>query len=462
MAARSLLSKDGDRAATPPWSIRQAAARWTELLVVLAFILLALRQHLFVDRYVVNVMFWDQWDLYRPLFQGGNLWEVFSWQHGPHRQGVGAFLTAILANLSGWNSRWDAFAVSFVLIAAAWLGLRLARRCGVSGLALIVIPLTFFNLRQYEIFVAAANVSHGAMPLLLLMAVCLTWFIERDRVRYGLLALLTFLSIFTGFGLFTGLVVPLLLLCDLWHRRRKNHRAGALWLSLAGIALAWLLFAHGYRFDPAVQGFRFPHEHPWEYLLFMASMVNNFFGIRGHGAASVGMGILLLLWLAILAGSHLPRLWRHGLKGQERSAVIATLALFALIYCAQTAVGRVVLGWREAAGASRYVPLLIPAVLAMYLHLAGLPNRFRPMLLCLLLASLLIFGTLRLHGADYRFIAHHFFGRVTWKAAYLATWNMGKAGELSNFNIYPAMHIDDRLDFLRQHKLNLFNPHGRP
>jgi hypothetical protein len=439
---------------TRPW--------WSSLLVAVAFFLLALRQHLFVDSYAVNVMFWDQWDFYRPLFQGGNLWELFSWQHGPHRQGVGAFLIAIVAKLSGWNSRWDAFAISFVLIAAALLGLQLARRCGLSGVALIVIPLVFFNLRQYEIFVCAANVSHGAMPVLLLMAVCLSWFIERDRVRYGVLVLITFLSIFTGFGLFTGLVVPLLLLCDLWHRRRQHHRERALWLALVGIALTWLLFAQGYRFDPAVQGFYFPHERPWEYLLFMAGMINNFFGIRGQGVGSMSFGMGILLFLATLTVVHGYRLWRNGLNGQARSAVLVTLALFSLLFCCQTAVGRVVLGWKEASTTSRYVPLMIPLGLAIYLYIATLPSRFRPQLLCVVFALVLAIGTFRMHGADKQFIAKYSFGRLTWKAAYLATGDMGKAGELSKFNIYPAMQIDDRLDFLRRHKLNLFNPHGRP
>lgn len=432
------------------------------VVVATVFALLALRQHLFVDSYAVNAMFWDQWDFYRPLFQGASLWEMFSWQHGPHRQGVGFLLTAILAELSGWNSRWDAFGVSWVLIGAALLGLQLARRCRVSGVVLIAIPLLFFNLRQYEIFVGAANISHGAMPMLLLMALCLSWFVERPGARWVLLVFLTFCSIFTGFGIFTGLVVPLVLLAVLWHGRRRLGEESMIFLCLAAIAFSWLLFAQGYRFDPAVQGFRFPHERPWEYLLFMATMLNNFFGIRGHDAATLGVGLLLLLGLASLAGLHLSRLCRHGLVGQERSAVIATLALFALIYCAQTAVGRVVLGWREAAGSSRYVPLLIPAGLAIFLHLAGLPQRYRPTVLSLVFVTVVAIGTLRLHGADKRFVGHYSIGRVAWKGVYLATGDIGKAGEAANFLIYPTMEIGDRLEVLRQRKHNLFNPEGRP
>lgn len=107
------------------------------LAVTATFMILAWRQHFFVDRNAVNLLYWDQWDFYFPLFHDGSLWDIFNYQHGPHRQGIGFILTSLLAQLSGWNSRWDAFGVSFVLTSAAGLGLQLARRCGASGLGLI-------------------------------------------------------------------------------------------------------------------------------------------------------------------------------------------------------------------------------------------------------------------------------------------------------------------------------------
>ena len=442
-----------------PWPSRP----WVGIVVAIVFFLLALRQHLFVDSHAVNVMFWDQWDFYQPLFDGGGLWDLFSRQHGPHRQGLGMLLTALLAWLSDWNSRWDAFGVSFVLIAAALAGLALARGCGMRGLGLVVVPLLFFNPRQYESFVAAANISHGAMPLLLLMALCLTWFVESRGLRHLLLALCTFLLIFTGFGLFAGLVVPAVLAMDLV-RRLRGGLGGVLplWLTLAAIAGSWLLFCHGYRFDPAVQGFTFPHPRPGEYLLFMAAMLNNFFGITSHGAGSLIFGMALLLFLALILFVHGRQLWRHGLEGQGRSATLVVLALFALLFCCQTAVGRVVLGWKEASATSRYVPLLVPAALAMALHLAGLGARWRPRQVMAVFALVVAIGTTRLHRADIRFIDHYQSGRLAWKAAYLATGDMGKAGELTGFLIYPAVVLDERLEFLRAKRLNLFNPDGLP
>jgi hypothetical protein len=89
------------------------------LAVLADFICLAWRQHQFVDRYAVNVIFWDQWDFYRPFFQGQGWWAPFSYQRGPHRQGAGFLITEILAGLSGWNSRWDGFGVNFLLMKGA-------------------------------------------------------------------------------------------------------------------------------------------------------------------------------------------------------------------------------------------------------------------------------------------------------------------------------------------------------
>lgn len=50
---------------------------------------LAVRLFALVDRHAVNILFWDQWDFFGPLFRDHNLWDIFSWQSGPHRMGIG-------------------------------------------------------------------------------------------------------------------------------------------------------------------------------------------------------------------------------------------------------------------------------------------------------------------------------------------------------------------------------------
>jgi hypothetical protein len=103
--------------------LRDAAA-WV---VAAVFAGLAWRQLEFVNTHAVNMMYADQWDLYQPMFLGQGWWETYVLQHGPHREGIGLLLTRALANASGWDSRWEAFAASILLIGAGALGLRLSR-----------------------------------------------------------------------------------------------------------------------------------------------------------------------------------------------------------------------------------------------------------------------------------------------------------------------------------------------
>lgn len=70
---------------------------------VLVFVLL--RWFFLINKYSINMLFWDQWDFLGALFENKGPCELFSWQHGPHRQGIGFFLTKIVADLSGWNTR---------------------------------------------------------------------------------------------------------------------------------------------------------------------------------------------------------------------------------------------------------------------------------------------------------------------------------------------------------------------
>jgi hypothetical protein len=437
---------------------------FAHLAVTLVFAVLAWRQHFFVDLYAVNVLFWDQWDFYTPLFQNSNLWEVFDRQHGPHRQGIGFILTSILAQISGWNSRWDAFGASFVLMGAAGLGLLLARRCGARGLGLVVVPLLFFNIRQYETFVGATNISHGVMPVFLFMGLCLSWFLRPVGLRLAMLCLLTFLLIFTGFGLFAGLLVPLLLAVQAtqYFRGKENKHGFLVLLGLLGVGMAWALFAYGYHFDPAVEGFRFPYEKPSEYFYFVASMLNNFHGIRGHGIFAMTMGFGIIALLTAVAVWHGVFIVRNNAKDHSRSAAIFCLAAFALIYCFETAVGRVCLGWKDASATSRYVTLMIPAGLALYLHVSGLKNRALASALSILYAVLLLSGTVRLHNSDWRSIHTFSDGRLAWKAAYLKTHDLIQANEFAGFLIYPTSQLEERLRFLEKNRINLFNSNGLP
>jgi len=430
--------------------------RLSILIVAAVFLGLAWRQNLLVDRYAVNMMYWDQWDFYIPLFQHAGPWAVFTDQHGPHREGVGLLVTEVLAKLSGWNSRWDAFGVSYCLIAAGGLALVLARRCGVSSvLPLAAVPLLSFNIHEYETFIGPANLSHGGMPVLLLMLYCLAWFIRNARWRWLTLGALTFLLIFTGFGFFAGLLTPPLAIVEAIQASRGGERERA-WLAISGLgmsAVSWALFLHDYYFlnlvpsGPASIG---------QILCFLSLMMDKFFGVPGFGPASVGFGMTVALVVALIGVCHARKVLLRGVAENPRSTVLFCLTTYALIYCFVTAYGR-------AAGnpaASRYVPLTMPAGLAIFLVLAGVGGRLQSAFLGIAYAVLLAIGTTHLQSAEMESIRFYSQGRQAWKAAYLATHDEAKADAASHFAVFPRP-VPERLKYLEEHRLNLFLPDAK-
>jgi hypothetical protein len=373
--------------------------------------------------------------------------------------GVGFLVTRILANLSGWDSRWDAFGVSITVILAAALAWKLALRCGIkSGLSLIAIPLLFFNRHEYAAFSETANISHGAMPMLLIMLYCLSWFLRRPGWRVTFLAGLTFLLIFTGFGLFIGVIAPLLLGLEGLQALRSGDRSRCVWaiLAILLISVGWFLFLKKYIYTAAIPNFRFPYERPHEYFLFVAIMLANFLGVAHAGA--------LVLWVgAVFAGAILTvlavygrRIVQRGVAEEPVNTIIFSLAAFEVAYLINTAVGRVMLGLDEAPIASRYVILMIPGGLAVYLALATCARPGLARRLSLAYALLLIPATAFLRTSEQSALDRFSTGRLDWKRAYLRTHSESESSRISDFDVFP-FSVADKLKYLETHRLNLFN-----
>src|SRR4030095_16264167 len=89
-----------------------ASAAWirsriTVWIIAAAFVVMAVRLALYLNRYAVNLVYWDQWDFLSGLFDGADTWTLFRWQHGPQRQGIGNLIIAVLYTATGWNGRVD-------------------------------------------------------------------------------------------------------------------------------------------------------------------------------------------------------------------------------------------------------------------------------------------------------------------------------------------------------------------
>jgi hypothetical protein len=294
------------------------------------------------------------------------------------------------------------------------------------------------------------------------MAYCLSWFVRDRARRLGAITVLTFLLIFTGFGMFVGLLTPVLLALEAlqaWRAGERRHAlgsAGALVLACA----AWGLFARGYTFEPAVAGFRFPYEHPMEYLVFTARMVGHFYGTPLLSTSEFVLGLAVAAVLLVICAWNGVRCALRGVEREPRSVVLFCLSAYSILFCVNCAVGRVFTG-PIAPYASRYVALLIPAGVAMLLQASVLAHRRPFFWLALAYTALLVPATAfprpyEVWGANW-----YSNGRSAWKAEYLRTLDKAAAEKAAHFPIYPG-NLDDRLKYVREHHLNLFLPSSGP
>jgi hypothetical protein len=454
-------ARSGAAARPPRWPARLTGPFVASLLGV-AFALLCGRLFWLIDRYSVNVLFWDQWDLFDPFFEHASAWELFRYRFGPHRQGIAFLLTRALMDATDWNTRAEAFMIGALVALAAALALLLRRRLfGPLTPMDVAIPLLVLTPAQYGIFVHIPNASHGAAPLLLLIALCCGCTLAGRAPRCAALLVLNFLLIHTGFGIFAGAITPVLLVSDCVEAARGEGARAAVWpafcvaLSLASLGF----FFVGYAFDPVVDDFAFPSPHASLYPKFVALMLANVLGVKGTDLLPTLVGFGALAAVLLTAVVHGLGLFVRRGEARRRSAAIAALAVFGLLFCAGTAVGRITLGL-NAAQSTRYVPLVVPAFLGLYLHLQTLRSlRGRLLLSCLAVVALAA-ATFPMRADEARFIAILARDKQRWVDAYLETGSVRVADARARRPIYPnppdVTHLEEKLDTLRRQRLNLF------
>jgi len=432
------------------------------LVVGTVFLLQLGRLLSFTLSHAVNLLYWDQWDFWTPLFERASLWRTFTWQLGAPRLGVGLVVTSALAGLTRWDARAQALAMVAIVAAAAlaalWLKRALLGRLAVTD---AVIPILFLSVAQHETLLGATDLSHGPFPLLLAVLICLAWLHPDRRVRYGLVLVLNFLAIYTAFGFFMGLITPALLALDAAAAARAGRRSEAVGAAVAcAVAILSLAsFFVGYTFAPGVEGFRFPYGRPLAYPWYAALMFANVFGLKARdGLAASVAGVGLVLFVAAVLAAQLGRLVRAGEGEARTSRSIVILAGFSLLFAAGAAVGRVHLG-DETAASSRYYLYLLTGVLALYLHLLGVrraaPRRWG--LAVLLPASVVAgFHTTRL---DRDTINHVTNGKAAWRVCYLRTADIAGCDAATDFLVYPKSGeavLKAKLDYLERNRLDLY------
>jgi hypothetical protein len=442
---------------------RWHAAPWPLLFVLLSTALVAARLFRLVNRYAVNILFWDQWDFSNAtLFQKHSLWQMFRWQHGPHRQGVGAIVSWLIEPMFRWSSRAEAFLACAIFVLAALLALYLKKRLYEPITYMdVVVPLIFLTPLEYESLFGSTNLSHGPLPILLLVIYCIGWTQPGARARYVWVLITNFLLIYTGFGLFVGLITPVLLVLDYWIRKPAGRRGPTLAGSLAALAIAMgslLSFFIGYKLDPAAACFKPFSEPLLQYLHYVGLMFVNFTGIKGAGVFPTLLGGLILVWTGTALLAALTGAVARKEEGSAGNMVGATLFIFALLFCANTALGRLCLGLLTAQS-SRYVPYLIPAFLGIYFSCLASGNKTWKRVGSIGVLAIAISAALPVRIGDRSMMAQYHNVKNNWRECYLQLHDIQQCDTLTGTKIYPwpeSGHLKEKLNFLEDKRLNLY------
>ena len=114
------------------------------------------------------------------------------------------------------------------------------------------------------------------------------------------------------------------------------------------------------------------------------------------------------------------------------------------------------LGYEAAATTSRYVTLLIPAGLALFLAVSSYRPSGIGLWLGVAFTILLVPATVEFRPWERETVESVANGRRAWKTIYLETHSQDQANKRAQFKVHP-FDLTERLKYLEEHKLNLFD-----
>lgn len=430
------------------------------LIVVFVFTaILAGRLFRLTYRYAVNIFFWDQWVFHdSDLFQKHSLWEMFRWQFGPHRLGMGPWLSLLVERPVHWNSRVQAYTACVVVIIAALCALWLKRRLfGKIEIWDIVIPVLYLSATQYGSLFITSDFAHGPLPLLLVTLYCLAWTVPLSPLKYALVLALNFGTIYTGFGLFLGVITPLLIVFDYW-RNLRIRRSGMLYL-LMGLLISCASlgsFFIGYTMQPAVDCFTVRPKSPHLYLAYVSFMYSNFWAKDVKLFAGV-MGGAVLLWIFWSLFRGLYTMCRSEGVTWLQNSIAATLTAFSLLFAFNTAYGRLCTGM-DTAQSSRYSNYLALGLFGAYLSLLTLRS-IRLRQASLIAVAVVFLTTLPIRAGDRSTMKYFSDIKRNWKSCYLSGGSIPECDRYAGFKIEPEPEawLQEKLDYLKRNHENLFD-----
>ncbi len=436
---------------------------WPIIFITFASAIFTCRHFALIHYHAVNILYWDQWGFFDPLFIGKRWWELFRWQHGPWRQGVG-ILSYLLAEQTRWDSRAESFFIGFLvlmaMLAALWLKRRLFGKFEIYDIA---VPLIVLTTTQFQTYVGAVNSAPTAFPMFLIVLYCLAWTVKRRLLRNVLVLALNFLLVNTGYGLFIGGITFALFAIESWnHRQQRFDFLGSV-LALIVSAITATQFFSDYNLEHFNGSVEHRTSRIWDYPLFASFMLGRF--IRPYPnriawftylAMAFGIGLLLLATIALLV--HLRQILNKKCPDHEINLVITILLGYGLLFVGNAAWGRAGMGL-NGSQSSRFMTLIIPLALGLYFHLLTLKKeRIRQFALAAFLL-LLLPGHLPLRLGENHPATYFSQNKQVWKDCFLRIEDRNHCDQLTGFAVIDFMDpavLQRRIEFMKRNRLNLY------
>ena len=326
-----------------------------------------------VNSHSVNLVFSDQIDIIFSFFEEKNLLELFMQQHGPHRQGVGALIMYPVLYLGSWNIELLSYLTVIILIVSTIIFTISMRNMRVSPLTIIVVIILLLSYASVELITITPNISHTVLPILFLSLI--TLLLSKNYVSIVkteiFIFLLVFLSLFTGFGIFTFLAyIVVVVIRGLGnkfnlHNKHSNYFKIGIYI-LIGLTVISFLFMYQYNFSQAEGCARNAFINLLGVIKYAGAITSLVVGGQDIlGEYSIQVGVVILLVQLIMSILITMKLYT---KESRELYIIMLLLLISIGFVLNAAIGRHCLGI-SSAYASRYYLLVIPGIVGMLLTL---------------------------------------------------------------------------------------------
>jgi hypothetical protein len=329
----------------------------------------------FINRYALDVLYYDSWSNIYLIWHPFNLWD----QHNENR----TFFPNIIVVLLGYTTHFNVVAEEFlggVMLVAATGLLIAAHKCrSPSTPWLFYCPVALVMLS----FVQAGNTLWGfqmAWYLVMLALAASVFLLDRPHLTRLVLAAAIVAAVVGSYSSLQGLLIWPVGLVLIW-RRRRSRRVAAIWIGSAVVTTALYFFHFNYSQTYSDKSYLF--SHPIAALKLFFFVLGNVFGAKVFdntgthipNAPDAAMGVVIALGVVVFAVATWVVIV-YGLRGDDAggSPIGVAMVCFGVLFALSTALGRISpIPTDLIGGPSRYTTFPLLVIAGSYLALRHRP-----------------------------------------------------------------------------------------